>query len=162
MDLFSYHAFEKPQRLAKNDLKSIEHRVLRFLKTSALGKKNAVSGKELMHLFDLNSTAEVRKIIKSIRTSDLSNTIVASSSKGYYIPYKDEYIEGVSLMLNRTLSMVETMIALMPASAEILHKAIGHHYKTTEKAVEGQTQMQFKGWEREVINKYAEKYERSE
>ena len=107
--------------------------VLDFLKKYALGKDNAISGKSLMLQFDLGNTAGVRKIIKSIRTSNISNTIIGSNNNGYFIPYHDEYAESVSLMLNKTLSMIETMVAIMPSSESILHKAIGYYYKNVEK-----------------------------
>ena len=156
--LWDYYEEEETKRLVKNDLRSLEWRVLDFLKKYALGKDNAISGKSLMLQFDLGNTAGVRKIIKSIRTSNISNTIIGSNNNGYFIPYHDEYAKSVSLMLNKTLSMIETMVAIMPSSESILHKAIGYYYKNVEKVVEGQMQIQFNGWEREIIRKYAEKY----
>lgn len=146
------------KRLVKKDLTSLQWSLLEYLKKYALGEKNAVSGKILAYQFDLRNTAEIRKIIKALRTSTEVNVIIGSNNKGYYIPFKDEYIDSISLMLNKTLSMVETAINLFPASADIMHKAVGFHYKKRDKGVHNQIQIQFNGWEREVINRYAEKY----
>lgn len=150
---------QESKRLVDNDLSSLDYRVLKYLKEYALGKENAVSGETIKEYFGLGSTAEVRKIIKNIRISNVVNTIIGSNNNGYFIPYKYEYVKAVSLMLNRAISSVETIIYMMPSSAEILHKFIGDLYKRVEKSVEGQTQMRFNDWEQEVLRKFAEKYE---
>ena len=146
------------KRLVKSDLTSLQWRLLDYLKKYALGEKNAVKGRELAYQFGLRNTAEVRTIIKKLRTSPQVQVIIGSNNRGYYIPYKDEYINSISLMLNKTLSMVETAINLFPASAEIIHKAVGYHYKKRDKGVHNQEQIRFNEWERELINRYAEKY----
>lgn len=146
------------KRLVKKDLNNLQWSILNYLKEYALGEKNAVSGKYLAYYFGMRNTAEVRKVIKHLRTSPEVSVIIGSNNKGYYIPFEDEYIKSISLTLNKALSMVETAINLFPASAEIIHKAVGYHYKKTDKGSHNQRQIQFNGWEEELINRYAEKY----
>ncbi len=146
------------KRLVKSDLNNLQWSLLKYLKQYALGSKNAVKGRELAYQFNLKTTAEVRKIIKQLRTSPQVQVVIGSNSNGYFIPFEDEYIKSISLMLNKTLSMVETAINLFPASAEIIHKAVGYHYKKRDKGVHNQAQLRFNNWERELINRYAEKY----
>lgn len=150
------------KRLVKKDLNNLQWSILNYLKKYALGEKNAVSGKHLAFQFGLNNTAEVRAVIKHLRTSSEVSVVIGSNNKGYYIPFEDEYIKSISLMLNKTLSTVETAINLFPASAEIIHKAVGYHYKKVDKGSHNQIQIQFNKWEREIINRYAEKYKGEE
>ncbi len=146
------------KRLVKNDLNNLQWLILDYLKHNALGVKNAVSGKKIAFEFGLSNTAEVRKVIKALRTSPQVQVVIGSNNRGYYIPFEDEFIDSISLTLNKTLSMIETTINLFPASAEILHKAVGYHYKKRDRANHGQRQIRFNGWEQELINRYAEKY----
>lgn len=146
------------KRLVKSDLNNLQWTILDYLKHNALGVKNAVSGGKLAFEFGLSNTAEVRKVIKALRTSPQVQVVIGSNSRGYYIPFEDEFIESITLTLNKALSMVETVINLFPASAEIIHKAVGYHYSKRDKASNNQMQIQFNGWERELINRYAEKY----
>lgn len=149
------------KRLVRNDLTSLQWRLLDYLKEYALGEENAVGGRELKYKFNLKSTAEVRKIIKTLRTSPQVNLIIGSNNKGYYIPFKDEYIKSVTMVINRALSGIETAINLMPSIESVLHKAIGYYYKKADKGSHNQEQIQFNGWE-QVINRFAEKYKGEE
>lgn len=153
VDLFNYEQSDK------SDLNAVEQGLLDYLKANSSGKENAVKGKDLMLIFGFNNTAEVRKTIKKLRISFQVTERISSCNNGYYIPYEDEFLEGVGLLLNKTLSMIQTVINQFPASAKILWKAVGYHYKKTDKALQGQTQIRFTGHEQDFINRYAKKYE---
>ena len=146
------------KRLVKNTLDSTDHHVLDFLKRTALTKNNRVSGQEIADRFGFDNTAIVRQHIKKIRNSPQNDVIIASDNKGYWIPTQDEVDEGVALMIGKTLSQVETVINMYPRSAEMIHTLAGWVYKKKDKAVQGQTSIQFNGWQNGIMNKYAEKY----
>ena len=135
-----------------------DYNVLNFLKRVALGKRNIQSGTDIMERFGFDNTAQVRAIIKTLRTNKTVDVKIASSPKGYYIPTEDEYIEGVQLMLDKTLSQVETIVNMYPRAEKIIQAVAHVIYKGVDKAPQGQTQIQFNGWENETINHFAEKY----
>lgn len=135
-----------------------DYNVLNFLKRVALGKRNIQSGTDIMERFGFDNTAQVRAIIKTLRTNKTVDVKIASSPKGYYIPTEDEYIEGVQLMLDKTLSQVETIVNMYPRAEKIIQAVAHVIYKSVDKAPQGQTQIQFNGWENETINHFAEKY----
>ena len=135
-----------------------DYNVLNFLKRVALGKKNIQSGTDIMERFGFDNTAQVRTIIKTLRTNKTVDVKIASSPKGYWIPTEDEYIQGVQLMLNKTLSQVETIVNMYPRSEKIIQAVAHLVWKSVDKAAQGQVQIDFNGWEEETINHFAEKY----
>lgn len=150
---------EQAKRLVKNDLGSLSYNILKYLKNNALGKKNQVSGKELVRVFNLNDTSQVRYHINKIRNSKNVTAKIGSDLNGYYIPTTFEYLESVKFIIEKTLSMIETSINLIPGIEEVFHIAVGYFYKKADKAVEGQAQIQFTGYERDFIRRFAERYE---
>lgn len=150
---------EQAKRLVKNDLGSLSYNVLKYLKENALGKKNQISGKELAKVFNFDNTSQVRYHINKIRNSKNVTVKIGSDLNGYYIPTTFEYLESVKFVIEKTLSMIETSINLMPEIKDTLHLAVGHFYKKADKAVEGQAQIQFTGYERDFIRRFAERYE---
>lgn len=149
----------RSKRLVDNNgLTTEDYNVLNFLKRVALGKKNIQSGKNIMERFGFDNTAQVRTIIKTLRVNKSVDVKIASTPKGYYIPMEDEYIEGVQLMLEKTLSQVETIVNMYPRSEKIIQAVAHLIYKSVDKAPQGQMQIQFNGWENETINRFAEKY----
>jgi len=141
-----------------NGLTTEDYNVLNFLKRVALGKKNIQSGTDIMERFGFDNTAQVRTIIKTLRTNKSVDVKIASDSKGYWIPTQDEYIQGVQLMLNKTLSQVETIVNMYPRSEKIIQAVAHLVWKSVDKAAQGQVQIDFNGWEEETINHFAEKY----
>ena len=141
-----------------NGLTTEDYNVLNFLKRVALGKKNIQSGTDIMERFGFDNTAQVRTIIKTLRTNKTVDVKIASSPKGYYIPTEEEYIDGIKLMLDKTLSQVETVVNMYPRAEKIIQAVAHVIYKSVDKAPQGQMQIQFNGWENETINHFAEKY----
>lgn len=151
----------RSKRLVDNQGLTTEHyNVLNFLKRVALGSKNKVSGQDIAERFGFDNTAKVRTIIKTLRTNKSVDVKIASDSKGYWIPTEDEYIQGVQLMLSKTLSQVETIVNMYPRSEKIIQAVAHVVWKGVDKAPQGQTQIQFNGWEEETINHFAEKYQK--
>lgn len=146
------------KRLVKNTMDTTSHNVLDFLKRTALTKSNRVSGQDIAERFGFDNTAQVRQNIKKIRNAPDNAVIIASDSKGYWIPTEDEYIQGVQLMLNKTLSQVETIVNMYPRSEKIIQAVAHLVWKSVDKAAQGQVQIDFNGWEEETINHFAEKY----
>lgn len=152
---------KRSRRLVDDDGLTTDHyNVLNFLKRVALGKPNTQSGRDIMNRFGYDSTAQVRTIIKTLRTNKSVDVKIASDSKGYWIPTEDEYIQGVQLMLSKTLSQVETIVNMYPRSEKIIQAVAHVVWKGVDKAPQGQTQIQFNGWEEETINHFAEKYQK--
>ena len=151
----------RSKRLVDNQGLTTDHyNVLNFLKRVALGKANKVSGRDIADRYGFDDTAKVRTIIKKLRIHKSVDVKIASDSKGYWIPTEDEYIQGVQLMLNKTLSQVETIVNMYPRSEKIIQAVAHLVWKSVNKAAQGQVQIDFNGWEEETINHFAEKYMR--
>jgi hypothetical protein len=135
-----------------------DYNVLGYLKRVALGSKNKVSGRDIAKRFGFDNTAQVRRIIKTLRTNESVHVKIGSDPKGYWIPTQQEYIESVQLMLNKTLSQIETTVNMYPRAEKIIQAVAGAVYKGIDKAAQGQVQIDFNGWEEETINHFAEKY----
>lgn len=150
------------KRLVKNELRPIDWQVLKYLKKWGLGKRQAIKGRELADLFSnqYNNTQEIRAIIKRLRTSPQVDVVIGSCSKGYYIPLTVEHEEAVALMLSKTLSQVETVVNMYPQGANVIYKVLNEITKSVSKVFDGQTQMQFNGWENDIIKLYAERYQK--
>lgn len=149
------------KRLVKNELRPIDWEVLKYLKKWGLGKRQAIKGQKLADLFSNHySTQEIRAIIKRLRTSPQVDVIIGSCSKGYYIPFTVEHEEAVALMLSKTLSQVETVVNMYPQGANVIYKVLNEITKSVSKVFDGQTQMQFNGWENDIIKLYAERYQK--
>lgn len=159
--LFDYYGEEvkESKRLVDNsNLNSNDYYVLEYLKQNGLGKKNKVSGSELQKMFGYDSTVKVRNHIKKLRNDPTVDVIIGSDNGGYYIPTQDEYFESVALMLNKTLSQVETIVKMYPRSAKMVHIVASSTYKKVDKAPLRQTQIKFNGWERDFIKRFADDY----
>lgn len=146
------------KRLVKNNLNTLDYQVLNYLKRKALGSQNKITGNELMLVFDLNNTSQVRKIINKLRNDPTIHVKIGSDSKGYYIPTKEEELRSIKYKMNRTIGEIETMLNMYPPAAEMLHRVIGFINKSTDKSTQGQMQIRFNDWENETINHYADKY----
>lgn len=146
------------KRLVKTDLQSTGYQILDYLKTNALGCKNKVSGQHLALKFGLETTAMVRYHIKRIRVDPSIHLIIGSDNRGYWIPTEDEYLQAIQYKLNKAISEVETIVNMYPRAAKIIQAVSGYVYNKVDKSVQGQTQIPFNGWEREIINHYADKY----
>ena len=79
------------------------HNVLEFLKRTALTKRNRVSGQDIAERFGFDNTAMVRQNIKKIRNAPDNDVIIASDSKGYWIPTQEEADEGDTPMIAKNL-----------------------------------------------------------
>lgn len=149
---------ESETKLVKNDLITLEHRLLGFLKTNALGRVNVVSGSELARQFGLESTVQVRQVIKKLRNSPTVDVKIGSCKDGYFIPTRDEYLESIQYMLKKTLSQIKTTIKMYPRATAIIHKVAHEELKTNNTAVDGQMQIKFNGWENDIIKLFADGY----
>lgn len=154
----SSNSSSNSKRLVKTDLKTQDYVILNYLKKYALGTKNKVSGRHLADVFGFENTAKIRQHIKRLRIDPTVDVIIGSDSGGYYIPTQEEYIGSVQLMLGKTLSQIATIVNMYPRAEKIIQAVAGYHFKRLDKAVEGQTQIQFNGWEREYIKRYADGY----
>lgn len=145
------------KRLVKRDLNTIHYEVLDYLKKHALGSKNKVSGHDLMLQFGLESTAQVRNIIKKLRTSPTIDVVIGSDKMGYFIPFMSEYKEAVQYKINKAKSEMITAIKMYPEAVKEFHAILGNAYNESNKAPQGQMQIKFNGWEKD-INYFADKY----
>lgn len=141
-----------------NGLTSLHYRVLDYLKHNALGKENIKNSNDIIEYFYLDSSVQVRNLIRDLRTHPSVDVVIGSTVKGYYIPKQDELIEAVSYMIGKTLSQIETLVNMFPPSADAIHRVAQFFYQKADKAPQGQQQMKFNGWEKDYITRYADDY----
>ena len=83
------------KRLVKNNLNTIQWRILNHMKVYAVGEENALNGSTLAYRFDITKEA-LRKHIARIRKRQ-EIIIGSSNNKGYYIPLEEEKARGVKI-----------------------------------------------------------------
>jgi len=130
--------------------------ILDFLIDNAIGKENAVPGSKIAQVFGYDNSSQVRIHIRRLRNNKNIDLKIGSSSKGYYLPREDEEMESVKMLFEKTLSHIETLINQAPSVANILHKAIGFHYKKADKTANKQLRFNDK-MELEYAKRFAEK-----
>ena len=158
--IFDWLGSQPPEskRLVKSDLHSIDYMVLDYLKNNALGSNNKVTGDKLASVFGYDNTAKIRGHIKRIRVDTSVDVIIGSDNGGYWIPTEEEMLDAVMYKLNKAISEVETVIHMYPRAAKMIQAVCGYVHKKVDKTPQGQMQIQFNGWEREFINRFADKY----
>jgi len=147
------------KRLVKERLHTLEHVVLKDLKTYHVSKKNAVNMSKLAYRYDV-SDRDMRTIIKHLRT--YQDVMVSSCSNGYYIPLESEQDTANQMIISRALSSLDTMIDINNKYILIAYKHLNERLKTLDTATQNQMKMQFNGWERDTVNRFGDKYIKDE
>lgn len=160
IDLFEYERQEETLKLVDNRLTTQQHSILSYLKLNALGEIKVKSAKHLANLFKLKER-ELRKEITAIRKHKPSHVIIASNSKGYYIPLENEREKGNRMLLERWEGATETLLGNDPRLISFMFWKLNQLKDTLDTPLQGQTVMQFNGWEKD-INYYANKYEKEQ
>ena len=142
--------------LVDNKLTTQQHEILRVLKTYALGKANAIRMVSLANNFKI-SERKVREEIAEIRKHRPSRVIIASCDEGYYIPLESEVKEANSMLLQRWLGSTEVLLGNDPRLIKLLFWKLNEMKDRLDTPLQGQTVMQFNGWEKD-INYYADEY----
>lgn len=108
----------------------IVYRIYDELSKNHVGKKNAISGRDLSVKFEI-SQRQLRDYIHEIRESHLLTKIVLTCNKGYYIPTEEEGTADVKRLFRHSLSTLKIAKAtLKKAELEGQCKIpLGDYYK---------------------------------
>lgn len=137
-------------KIVENGLSSLHWRVYNFLKSSCIGKENAISMNSLSDVF-MVSGRDIRQIIKDISEYSIINTIIATSSKGYYIPKNEIEAKEANIMLKKRLeSSIKRYISNSLDDVNWLFNYVKSLKEEYEKAPQAQTVLQFNGYEKDV------------
>lgn len=160
IDLFEYEVEAQKETvvLVPNRLTTQQHSIMSYLKYNALGEKQVKNAKHLSNLFKL-SERELRKEITAIRKHKPSHVIIASCQKGYYIPLEVEREKANRMLLERWVGATETLLGNDPRLITFMFWKLNKLKDEVDTPLQGQTVMQFNGWEKD-INYYADKYEK--
>ncbi len=154
MNIDDYLGNTSKRMVAKDYMNTLDWYVYDTIKLH-LGKENAISAKKLAEIFEI-SERTLRKIIEKIRGKQHAKII--GDDNGYYIGTKKEFDMWFSIRMNRTLSSIETTLNMNPESKRIIYWYLKTYHK--DAIQQGQTQLQFNGWEQEFIRQFAEDYEK--
>ena len=147
-------------KIVKNEMTTLDHKILKFLKEFALGKDNQKSGDFIKHMFVLRNKTQLRNCIKRIRMNQ--DVLIGSTKKGYWVALENEKEQAVKMMFEKAKSEIETLSHIAPEKLAELHSWIGSLNKKVDKAPQGQFKVLFNGWERPTVNRYGNKYLKGE
>lgn len=159
IDLFEYEKQLETIRLVDNRLTTQQHNVINYLKQNALGEKNVISANKLAKVFSI-SERELRKEITAIRKLKPTHLIIASCSKGYYIPLEEERDNGNRMLVERWCGATETLLGNDPRLINYMFWKLNELKDKLDTPLQGQIVMPFNGWEKD-INYYGDKYEKT-
>jgi len=146
--------FESKRLVPKNYMHTLEHNVRDELTARHLGKENAIKADDLASIFNINTRA-LRKVIETIR--EKYYTKIVGDNNGYYIGSEDEFNEWYyGNRISRSMSSVKTTLDMNPDAIKLFYWLLNHYDK--QGILKGQTQLQFNGWEKKVINQFKEDY----
>lgn len=141
-------------RIVKNELNTQQWNILNYLKQNAVGERNLIGGKALATIFNMSETT-LRKHLAIIRKKQ--SIVIGANMNGYYIPLEEEREKALRYAENKNISELETRIKQNPSYAFRALSSLWKAYKEAEKEIEGQTTMQFNGWEKD-FHRFGNKY----
>ncbi len=145
---------QEPTRLVPKDyMHNPEWNVYTELKKH-LTKENCIKASDLAEIVKVD-TRTLREIIKTLRQKQ--NAKIIGDSNGYYIGSTEEFEEWAWQRLKRTATSLTTTLDLFPNSKKIFFALLNAYKKNG--IAQGQSQIQFTGYEREFIRQFAEDYE---
>lgn len=140
-------------RLVKKDyMHTIEWEVYNELKTH-LTKTQSISAPDLAYMFGINIRS-LRDIIATLRTKQ--NAKIIGDSNGYYIGTEQEFEEYMKARIKRSLTSLKTTLDLDPRVKSLVYWFLNRY--ENKGIAKGQTQVQFNGWEREMIRQFADDF----
>ena len=153
-NLFEQEPYIPKRLVAKDYMHNLEWGVYEELKQH-LTKEHSIKADSLAELFEIN-TRTLRDVIDNIRSKQQAKII--GDSNGYYIGTRAEFDKWFSGRMKRTLSSIETTLNMNPEADKIIYWFLNKYCKTAVQ--QGQSQLQFNGWEREFIRQFAEDYKK--
>lgn len=136
--------------MGKKPLTTLHWRMYEFLKTYCIGVDNSVSMGSLALTYGI-SERKVRQFIKDITENEKIYTVIATSSKGYYVPSNELEMEKANTMLkSRIEGALARYYANTPNDRHWLYsllKRLENEYDTPPQA---QTVIKFNGWEKDI------------
>jgi hypothetical protein len=134
----------------KQGLSSTHYRVYDYLKSHCIGKKQAVSMYNLSIEFMI-SEREVRQVIKDLTESETIYTVIATCSKGYYIPSNElEMQQANSMLKSRLKGAMERYYANTPNDRDWVYSLIADLKEKYDTPPQAQQVIKFNGWEKDI------------
>ena len=147
-------------KLVNQELTSLEWQVYRYLKENCMGEKNAIGMKYLAETFWLGER-DLRQMIKNITESKVIHTIIASSSKGYYIPLNEqESIKANAMLKSRLEGALRRYYGNNPNDRHWIYNLLKELDEQYEAPPQNQTVIKFNGQEKD-INYFGDREQKS-
>jgi hypothetical protein len=141
----------------KKPLASLHWRVYGYLKDNCIGKDNSVSMVDLASWYGI-STRKVREVIKDLTESDTIYTVIATTSKGYYLPSNElEMGEANKMLKSRIKGALTRYFANTPNDRDWLYNLIAELKNEYDTPPQAQMVIKFTGHERDTINYFGER-----
>lgn len=135
-------------RLVKNELSTVEHEILNIIKERPLATE------EIMDRYSLERV-DVRTMIRRIRRYKPSHVMIMNVRVEYKGAMRYGYSsEGVDLLYKRWESATETALKNNPFLINAMYKTLNILEQKTQdlRVANGQSVVQFNGWEHETVN----------
>ncbi len=137
-------------KLVKQDLTSLEWEVYNYLKQNCMGEKSAIGMKQLAENFWVSDRG-LRQMIKNITESKVISTIIASGSKGYYIPLNEqESIKANAMLKSRLEGALRRYYANNPSNRHWVYNLLKELDEEYETPPQNQTVIKFNGQENDI------------
>lgn len=150
-------------KLVKNKLSTFDWTLRDYMLRNAVGEENGITQIDLAYVMSVHfkeqiSTSMIRASFKKLKTQ--SDTIFGIVGRLHFIPRSyTEKAKAMEFEVKTLVSRIETVLSQAPELAPFLHAMVGHYQKKANKAVQGQLQAKFNGWERDTVDYYAKRYE---
>lgn len=131
-------------------LTSLHYQVYNYLKVNCVGENNTISMSDLALHFDITSR-KVREIIKDLTESENIYTVIASTSKGYYLPSNEVEMDKANMMLkSRLKGAMERYFANTPNDRDWIYNLIAELKQKYDNPPQAQQVLKFNGWEKDI------------
>lgn len=134
----------------KKQLTTLHWNIYKYLKMNCTGKDNKVSMHDLALWFGVSSR-KVREIIKDLTESDTIYTVIATTSKGYYIPSNElEMNEANKMLKSRIKGALTRYFANTPNDRDWLYNLISELKEQYDTPPQAQQVIKFTGYEKDI------------
>lgn len=145
-------------KIASQKLDTIHYQVYEYLKSHCVGENHAVSMNDLANAMFV-SDREIRKVIDELIKFKHGKTIIASSQKGYYIPFDEqEANKSRGMLKSRLKSALERYKALYPDDTHWVYTYLNELDQKYESVSQGQVVIAFNKGNKETVNYYGKEY----
>jgi len=116
------------------ELSPLQENILLALHEHAIGKQNAVNGKDLAFMVGLNSS-ELRTELTAMKRK---GHIIGSSKVGYWLTDEAGVKEAKSYQYNKLAGHIHTYLAMFPEETKKIHALVGAFGNKNDRVLNGQ------------------------